>query len=109
MEIVNGTEITYLYAQGQPFALHKKNVNESTCINYLHLDYQVSMMAITDQNGTLLEERNGVYPERSRRNVWGRPRTANTLEYVLPNPFGNGSVVKRGYTQPVRLCKPHFI
>jgi RHS repeat-associated protein len=90
MEIVNGTEITYLYAQGQPFALHKKNVDESTCINYLHLDYQGSVMAITDQSGTLLEERN--------YDVWGRPRTANTLAYVLPNPFGNGSAVKRGYT-----------
>jgi RHS repeat-associated protein len=98
MEIVNGTEITYLYAQGQPFAIHKKNVNETNCINYLHLDYQGSIMAITSQSGTILEERNGVYAERSRSNVWGRPRNPNTLEYVLPNPFGSGSPVKRGYT-----------
>jgi hypothetical protein len=32
MEIVNGTEITYLYAEGQPFALHKKN-SETEAIN----------------------------------------------------------------------------
>jgi RHS repeat-associated protein len=90
MEIVNGTEITYLYAQGQPFAIHKKNVNETNCINYLHLDYQGSLMAITSQSGNIIEERN--------YDVWGRPRNPNTLEYVLPNPFGSGSPVKRGFT-----------
>jgi RHS repeat-associated protein len=90
MEIVNGKEITYLFAQGQPFAIHKKNVNETNCINYLHLDYQGSLMAITSQGGNIIEERN--------YDVWGRPRNPNTLEYVLPNPFGSGSLVKRGFT-----------
>lgn len=102
MEIVNGTETTYLYVQGQPFAIHKKS-GESEIIDYLHLDYQGSIMAITNQSGTILEERNGVYAERSRSNAWGIPitigtRNPNTLEYVLPNPFGSGSEVKRGYT-----------
>jgi RHS repeat-associated protein len=90
MEIVNGKEITYLNAQGQPFAIHKKS-GESEIIDYLHLDYQGSIMAITNQSGTIiLEERN--------YDAWGRPRTASTLAYVLPNPFGSGSEVKRGYT-----------
>jgi len=89
MEIINGAEITYLYTNGQPFAYHKKDGSAET-INYLHLDYQGSIMAITQQNGTILEERN--------YDAWGRPRAAASLAYVLPNPFGSGSEIKRGYT-----------
>jgi RHS repeat-associated protein len=45
-----------------------------------------------------LEQRSGVNTERSQSDAWGRPRTSSTLAYVLPNPFGSGSDIRRGYT-----------
>ncbi|MES2728004.1 MAG: RHS repeat-associated core domain-containing protein [Bacteroidota bacterium] len=87
MEIVNGDEVTYLEANGQAFAFHKSSTGR---LNYLHLDYQGSVVSITDEDGALVDERN--------YDVWGRPRSVNTLEYVLPNPFGSGSPITRGYT-----------
>ncbi|MES2656524.1 MAG: RHS repeat-associated core domain-containing protein [Bacteroidota bacterium] len=89
MEIVNGAEITYLYANGQPFAYHKKTgSNES--INYLHLDYQGSIMAITTQSGTLKAAYN--------YDAWGRARDPQELYYTTLNPFGSGNDIRRGYT-----------
>lgn len=87
MEIVNGTEISYISAEGQTFAYHNKTNSD---FNYLHLDYQGSIQSITASDGTILEERN--------YDVWGRPRHPATLAYQLPNPFGSGSPIKRGYT-----------
>jgi RHS repeat-associated protein len=89
MEIVNGVEITYLYANGQPFGYHKKNGSNET-INYLHLDYQGSIMAITDQSGIITEEHN--------YDAWGRARDPQKLYYTTINPFGSGNDLRRGYT-----------
>jgi hypothetical protein len=53
----------------QPFAYHQK-IGEDETINYLHLDYQGSIMAITSQSGNIIEERN--------YDAWGRPREASS-------------------------------
>jgi RHS repeat-associated protein len=99
MEIVDGAEITYLYANGQadsyrPFAYNKKNGSDET-INYLHLDYQGSIMAITTQSGIIQEEHN--------YDAWGRARDPQKLYYTTLNPFGSGSDIRRGYTMHEHL------
>ena len=89
MELVNGDEVTYLYAEGKPIAMHRKSDN---VIYYLHVDYQGSLMAISNEAGTLVERRS--------YDAWGRPRRIDNLEYNLASPFGgsNSSFTLRGYT-----------
>lgn len=89
MEIVNGQEITYLYAEGMPIAMYNKATD---AIHYFHTDYQQSLLAISDENGLVVERRS--------YDAWGRPRRADNLEYNLPNPFGgsNSAFTLRGYT-----------
>ncbi|MCU0441298.1 MAG: FG-GAP-like repeat-containing protein [Bacteroidia bacterium] len=89
MEIVNGDEITYIYNGNTPVAMHRKNTDE---ILYLHTDYQLSLMAITNEAGQVVERRS--------YDAWGRPRRHNNWEYNLPSPFGgsNSAYTLRGYT-----------
>ena len=89
MEIANADEITYIYAEGNPIAMHRKNSNE---LFYFHLDLQGSLMAISNMAGAVVEERN--------YDAWGRPRNPATLAYTLPNPFGGATsnYTLRGYT-----------
>lgn len=89
MEIVNGTEITYIYADGNPIAMHRKAGGESV-LYYLHTDVLGSLLAITDIDGTVTEERNF--------DAWGRARNPSTWNYLPANPFGTGSLTMRGYT-----------
>lgn len=125
METKNGEELTYLYAEGQPFAIHKKTVDDEM-MYYLHLDHLGSIMSITDQSGIVVETRSGVYPALGRRNAcsgWfrfmqangaaktlattipslqnkhreGRPQDPNTWSYQL-TPFGALNITDRGYT-----------
>jgi RHS repeat-associated protein len=88
MEIKAGVELTYLYAEGEAFAIHKKT-NESQEIVYLHNDYQASIMAITNQAGNIIETRS--------YDAWGRPRDPITWDYQL-NPFTAANITDRGYT-----------
>jgi RHS repeat-associated protein len=89
MELVNEDEVTYLYAEGKPIAMHRKSDN---AIYYLHVDYQGSLMAISNEAGTVVERRS--------YDAWGRPRRIDNLEYNLASPFGgsNSSFTLRGYT-----------
>jgi RHS repeat-associated protein len=89
MEIVNGDEITYIHADGNPTAMHKKSGSESV-FYYLHTDVLGSLLAITDNTGNLVEERNF--------DAWGRARNPSTWNYLPANPFGTGSLTMRGYT-----------
>ena len=95
MEILNGVEYTYIYAGGEPIAIHKKTSPTSSEIFYLHLDYQGSLMAISDASGSVVEQRS--------YDAWGRPRNPSTWTYLLPNPFGSGSITMRGYTMHEHL------
>jgi RHS repeat-associated protein len=88
MEIKAGVELTYLYAEGEAFAIHKKTA-EGQEIVYLHNDYQGSIMAITNQAGTIIETRS--------YDAWGRPRDPITWDYQL-NPFSAVNITDRGYT-----------
>ena len=96
MEIVNGTEITYLYAQGQPFAIHK-NIGFDGELYYLHLDNQGSLMAISDNTGNVIENRS--------YDAWGRPRNPDNWEYDQSNTFCGGGfgITTRGYTMHEHL------
>ncbi|OYU95575.1 MAG: hypothetical protein CFE21_10555 [Bacteroidetes bacterium B1(2017)] len=89
LEIVNGDEITYIYANGNPIAMHRSSTNALT---YFTLDLQGSLLALTDNAGNLVAERN--------YDAWGRPRNPATLAYTLANPFGGSSsnYTLRGYT-----------
>jgi hypothetical protein len=60
MEIIGNRELTYLYAQGTPFAIHEKD-GETEQLYYLHLDYQGSIRAITDEAGAVVETRCYLY------------------------------------------------
>ncbi len=102
MEILNGVEYTYIYAGGEPIAIHKKTSPTSSEIFYLHLDHQGSLMAISDASGGIVEQRSEVYPAPCG-NAWGRPRHPSTWTYLLPNPFGSGSITMRGYTMHEHL------
>ncbi len=102
MEILNGVEYTYIYAGGEPIAIHKKISPTSSEIFYLHLDHQGSLMAISDASGSIVEQRSEVYPAPCG-NAWGRPRNPSTWTYLLPNPFGSGSITMRGYTMHEHL------
>ncbi len=88
MEVKNGEELTYLYAEGQPFAIHKKTVDDEM-MYYLHLDHLGSIMSITDQSGSVIETRS--------YDAWGRPQNPNTWSYQL-TPFGALNITDRGYT-----------
>lgn len=88
METKNGEELTYLYAEGQPFAIHKKTVDDEM-MYYLHLDHLGSIMSITDQSGIVVETRS--------YDAWGRPQDPNTWSYQL-TPFGALNITDRGYT-----------
>lgn len=88
MEVKNGEELTYLYAEGQPFAIHKKTVDDEM-MYYLHLDHLGSIMSITDQSGIVVETRS--------YDAWGRPQDPNTWSYQL-TPFGALNITDRGYT-----------
>ena len=88
MEVTQQAELTYLYAEGVPFAMHRKTASNNQ-LYYLHTDYQNSLLAITDNNGTVVEERN--------YDAWGRPRNPQTLAYEI-NPFQAGMLTLRGYT-----------
>ena len=69
--------------------MHRKSDNN---IYYLHVDYQNSLLAISNEVGQVLERRS--------YDAWGRPRINIDLEYNLPNPFGgsSSSFTMRGYT-----------
>jgi RHS repeat-associated protein len=88
METKNGEELTYLYAEGQPFAIHKKTVDDEM-MYYLHLDHLGSIMSITNQSGIVVETRS--------YDAWGRPQDPNTWSYQL-TPFGALNITDRGYT-----------
>ncbi len=90
MEIIDGTEITYLYAEGQPFAYDRKIGTGPSELFYLHLDYQQSIIAISATDGSIVEERS--------YDAWGRPRYPGSLMYVGNNPFGSSYGITRGYT-----------
>lgn len=94
VEIKNGVSYTYLYAQGKPFAIYNGNTEE---LYYLHLDYQGSLMAITSDNGTILEQRS--------YDAWGRPRDPITWSYNLGMAFGGAGqgITMRGYTMHEHL------
>lgn len=89
MELVNGDEITYIYAEGEPIAMHRVSDN---VIYYLHVDYQGSLIAISNEEGTVVERRS--------YDAWGRPRRVDNYEYKLPSPFGGSAstYTLRGYT-----------
>jgi RHS repeat-associated protein len=86
-------ELTYLYAGGTPFAIHEKE-GENEKLYYLHLDYQGSIKAITNEQGNIVEQRD--------YDAWGRPRNPNTLNYTAANPFthslNTAIITSRGYT-----------
>ena len=86
-------ELTYLYAGGTPFAIHEKN-GEDENIYYLHLDYQGSIRAISNEQGNIVEQRD--------YDAWGRPRNPVTLNYTAANPFthslNTAIITSRGYT-----------
>lgn len=90
MEIIDGTEITYLYADGKPFAYDRKIGTGPSELFYLHLDYQQSIIAISATDGSIVEERS--------YDAWGRPRYPGSLAYVGNNPFGSSYGIMRGYT-----------
>lgn len=89
MEIVGGNEVTYIYAEGKPIAMHRKSDDK---IYYLHTDYQNSLVAISREDGVVVETRS--------YDAWGRPRNKENYDYILPSPFGgsNSSFTLRGYT-----------
>jgi RHS repeat-associated protein len=89
MEVVNTDEITYIYAEGQPIAMHRLSDNS---IYYLHTDYQGSLVAISHEDGRVAERRS--------YDAWGRPRHIDNYEYQLASPFGGTSsnYTLRGYT-----------
>jgi RHS repeat-associated protein len=93
MEIIGNRELTYLYAGGTPFAIHEKN-GEDENFYYLHLDYQGSIRAITNEQGNIVEQRD--------YDAWGRPRNPVTLNYTAANPFthslNTAIITSRGYT-----------
>jgi RHS repeat-associated protein len=86
-------ELTYLYAGGTPFAIHEKN-GEDEALYYLHLDYQGSIRAISNEQGNIVEQRD--------YDAWGRPRNPVTLNYTAANPFthslNTAIITSRGYT-----------
>ena len=89
MEVKNGEELTYLYAEGQPFAIHKKTIEDEEEMYYLHLDHLGSIMSITNQSSSIVETRS--------YDAWGRPQDPNTWSYQL-TPFGALNITDRGYT-----------
>jgi RHS repeat-associated protein len=122
MEIIGNRELTYLYAGGMPFAIHQKE-GENEQLYYLHLDYQGSIRAITNEQGTVVEERDydacsmgfrflqaacavrtiaPSIPKKRSELREGRPRDPNTLEYTANNPFSVSTITNRGYTFHVR-------
>jgi RHS repeat-associated protein len=122
MEIIGNRELTYLYAGGMPFAIHQKE-GENEQLYYLHLDYQGSIRAITNEQGTVVEERDydscslgfrflqavcavktiaPSIPKKRSELREGRPRDPNTLEYTATNPFSVSTITNRGYTFHVR-------
>ncbi len=94
MEITNGNEYTYLYAEGKPFAIYKSNTEE---LFYLHLDYQGSLMAISNLSEDVIERRS--------YDAWGRPREPYTWSYDLGAAFGGAGygITIRGYTMHEHL------
>ena len=86
-------ELTYLYTGGTPFAIHEKN-GEDEALYYLHLDYQGSIRAISNEQGNIVEQRD--------YDAWGRPRNPVTLNYTAANPFthslNTAIITSRGYT-----------
>lgn len=88
MEFTQDAEITYLFADGMPFAMHRKDQNGEE-LYYLHTDYQKSILAISNSQGQIVERRN--------YDAWGRPRDPNNLSYSL-NPFSSTPLTLRGYT-----------
>jgi RHS repeat-associated protein len=94
LEIKNGVEYTYLYAQGKPFAIYNGTTEE---LVYLHLNYQGSLMAISRDNGQILERRS--------YDAWGRPRDPDTWDYNLGMAFGGAGkgITMRGYTMHEHL------
>jgi len=96
------SNVTTIYSEGKPFAIYN-GANEE--LVYLHLDYQGSLMAITDHIGDLIENRSGVYAERSRSNTWGRPRDPNNWSYNIGMAFGGAGngITMRGYTMHEHL------
>ena len=93
MEVHGNRELTYLYAGGTPFAIHQKQ-GQTEQLFYLHLDYQGSIRAITNEQGIVVEIRD--------YDAWGRPRNPVTLNYTAANPFthslNTAIITSRGYT-----------
>ncbi len=85
---------TYLYAEGKPFAIYKSNTDE---LFYLHLDYQGSLMAISNLSEDVIERRS--------YDAWGRPREPNTWSYDLGAAFAGAGygITIRGYTMHEHL------
>jgi len=94
LEIKNGVAYTYLYAEGKPFAIYNGTADE---LVYLHLDYQGSLMAITRDNGQILEQRS--------YDACGRPRDPITWSYDIGMAFGGAGegITMRGYTMHEHL------
>ncbi|OYU95571.1 MAG: hypothetical protein CFE21_10535 [Bacteroidetes bacterium B1(2017)] len=57
--------------------------SSTNSLTYFTLDLQGSLLALTENAGNLVEERN--------YDAWGRPRNPSTLAYTLANPFGGSS------------------
>jgi RHS repeat-associated protein len=95
MEVNKGEGFSYLYAEGKPFAIHKQSTDE---IFYLHLDNQGSLMAISNNDGDIVETRS--------YDAWGRPRNPYAIWiYDQTSTFGGAGfgITTRGYTMHEHL------
>ena len=69
----NGREINYIYADGKPVAIYEVADGKDGKTLYLHHDNLGSVMAYSNENGTLSEELS--------YDAWGRRRKADTWDY----------------------------
>ena len=79
---------------------------------YTYTDHLGSILTLTDKNRDIVLRQNGVYPERSRGNAWGRERDPYFWKYSLDYNVGTQhgfEWLNRGFTGHEHLTRFQLI